>query len=104
METGFRKYISDNKEKYEFGLNNSKQNMIDSLIEIGENIQNGINYAMTPDALFGLATEMRTSKEIERLKSQYEEAKLEVLEHFKQKIPKTINNDKETSTKEKESK
>ena len=96
-----KEYIDD-KIKNEYGLPNSKQKMIDSLIEISENVMAESKNMSSPEQIFQMASEIKFRDDVDDLKKRIDEARLQVLDILKEKFSKTINNDKETSKKEKE--
>lgn len=101
----FKEYL--NKNKVEYGLPNSRQNLIDELVEISEFIFNDNKNLDNPDQIFKMAGESKVKSELDSISRRLEDVRIQVLDILKEKFSKvkeTINNDKETSKTEKETK
>lgn len=99
----FEEYLKENKVEY--GLPNSRQNMIDELVEISEFIYSGQKNIDDTEQIFSLASEAKFKKEMDDLNKRIQDVKTQVVDILKEKFSKSkeiINNDKETSNKEKE--
>jgi len=98
----FKTYLKDNN--FEYGLPNSKQNMIDELVNISDTLYSEQKFITDPVQIFQMACEIKFKKDMDALKTKMDDARLQVIDILKEKYSKqvTINNDKETSNKEKE--
>lgn len=103
----FRKYILEKMEKEDFGLPNSRQNWIDSLVDIAENVMREQKDMVNPEQVFQIASEIKFRTEMESVQKHIDDSRIQVLDTIKEKyskLVKPINKDKETSNKEKDDK
>ena len=99
----FLDYLKENKMDY--GLPNSRQNLIDELLEISDFIFTANKNLDNPEQIFKMACESKLKSELDTLNKRMEDIRVQVLDTLKEKFSKStkiINNDKETSNKEKE--
>lgn len=101
----FEEYLKENKVEY--GLPNSRQNLIDELVELSEFIHSNQKNIGDPNQIFTLAVETKFKQEMDSFNKRADDVKVQVIDILKEKFSKSnkiINNDKETSNKEKETK
>jgi TRAP-type mannitol/chloroaromatic compound transport system substrate-binding protein len=105
---GLKEYINEQiDKKSEYGLPNSRQNIIDEMVEIAENVMREQKDMVNPEQVFQITSEIKFRNDMEEVKKQIEDSRIQVLDIIKEKyskIVKPINNDKETSNKEKDDK
>lgn len=103
-----KEYINEQIEKKsEYGLPNSRQNMIDEMVEIAENVMREQKDMVGPEQIFQIASEIKFRDDMDEVKKRIEDSRIQVMDIIKEKyskIAKPINNDKETSNKEKDDK
>lgn len=103
-----KQYINEQIEKKsEYGLPNSRQNMIDEMVEIAENVMLEQKDMVGPEQIFQITSEIKFRDEMDEVKKRIEDSRIQVMDIIKEKyskIVKPINNDKETSNKEKDDK
>lgn len=103
-----KEYINEQIEKKsEYGLPNSRQNMIDEMVEIAENVMREQKDMVSPEQIFQIASEIKFRDDMDEVKKRIEDSRIQVMDIIKEKyskIVKPINNDKETSNKEKDDK
>lgn len=103
-----KEYINEQIEKKpEYGLPNSRQNMIDEMVEIAENVMREQKDMVGPEQIFQIASEIKFRDDMDEVKKRIEDSRIQVMDIIKEKyskIVKPINNDKETSNKEKDDK
>lgn len=103
-----KEYINEQIEKKsEYGLPNSRQNMIDEMVEIAENVMLEQKDMVGPEQIFQITSEIKFRDEMDEVKKRIEDSRIQVMDIIKEKyskIVKPINNDKETSNKEKDDK
>lgn len=103
-----KQYINEQIEKKsEYGLPNSRQNMIDEMVEIAENVMREQKDMVSPEQIFQIASEIKFRDDMDEVKKRIEDSRIQVMDIIKEKyskIVKPINNDKETSNKEKDDK
>ena len=103
-----KQYINEQIEKKsEYGLPNSRQNMIDEMVEIAENVMREQKDMVGPEQIFQIASEIKFRDDMDEVKKRIEDSRIQVMDIIKEKyskIVKPINNDKETSNKEKDDK
>jgi TRAP-type mannitol/chloroaromatic compound transport system substrate-binding protein len=105
---GLKEFINEQIEKKsEYGLPNSRQNLIDEMVEIAENVMYEQKDMVNPEQVFQIASEIKFRNDMDEVKKRIEDSRIQVLDIIKEKyskIVKPINNDKETSNKEKDDK
>lgn len=105
---GLKEYINEQiDKKSEYGLPNSRQNIIDEMVEIAENVMREQKDMVNPEQVFQITSEIKFRNDMEEVKKRIEDSRIQVLDIIKEKyskIVKPINNDKETSNKEKDDK
>jgi TRAP-type mannitol/chloroaromatic compound transport system substrate-binding protein len=103
-----KEFINEQIEKKsEYGLPDSRQNMIDEMVEIAENVMREQKDMVNPEQVFQIASEIKFRDDMDKVQQRIEDSRIQVLDIIKEKyskIVKSINNDKETSNKEKDDK
>lgn len=103
-----KEFINEQIEKKsEYGLPDSRQNMIDEMVEIAENVMREQKDMVNPEQVFQIASEIKFRDDMDKVQQRIEDSRIQVLDIIKEKyskLVKTINNDKETSNKEKDDK
>jgi len=98
METKFEKYINDK----DYGLLNSKQTLIDSLVELAEEIKKqNDSIELSNEQILKTATETKLRQMMEAYQSRLNDVSMQVLDILNSKF---INTDKKTPSKEKDDK
>lgn len=104
----FKEFINEQIEKKsDFGIPDSRQNMIDDMVEIAENVMREQKDMVNPEQVFQIAAEIKFRDDMEKIQKRIDDSRIQVLDIIKEKyskIVKPINNDKETSNKEKDDK
>lgn len=105
---GLKEYINEQIErKSDYGLPNSRQEIIDSMIDIAETVMREQKDMVSPEQVFQIASEIKYRDEMDAFKKKLEDNRVQIMESIKEKYSKmikTINKDKETSNKEKDDK
>lgn len=105
---GLKEFINEQIEKKsEYGLPDSRQNVIDEMVEIAENVMREQKDMVNPEQVFQISAEIKFRNDMEKIQKRIDDSRIQVLDIIKEKyskIVKPINNDKETSNKEKDDK
>lgn len=98
MESKFKKFINDK----DYGLLNSKQNLIDSLVELAEEIRiQNPSVELSNEQIMRTAMETKLRQMTESYQERLNDVSIQVLDILNSKF---INKDKKTPSKEKDDK